>query len=170
MRGWMRGAAVLAVGCLVLLAGCYETTVSLAPEDQASIERTWVGDYASPEDNEGRIFVVAVRNLDGRRYYVEYRESLEDEAMRFVGWTGMVGGASFAHLRPLTDDGTLSEKHVLLRFDADGTSLRVRHLKPEFFAEQAVETTEQLRRVLEANLDNGAMYGEESRFERVRKG
>ncbi len=160
-------ASAIASVLLLLFAGCYETTLSLGTEDAATINPAYCGnwDFASDNPNEPAVKMI-IRNIDGRHYYVEWNDPSKKEekerVQRFIGWTAPVKDATFAHVRELADDGTIPQKHLILRIELnkDG-ALVMHHLNKDFLESQTIQTDADLKRVIEQNLDNGAMYDEE---------
>lgn len=145
----MRRISSWAAVAMILLGGCYETTVSLAPKE-TTVDRALVGDWKF----EGESMVV--RNLDNQRYYAEWSDG--KERARVVAVTFPIKGALFAEARALTDDGTIPSSHTLVRVYSENGKLGLRHLKKEFFDEKSVDTPEQLRKVLEENMEKDEMY------------
>ena len=83
----------------------------------------------------------------------------DGKTVRYAGFLTDVKGATFLHVRELTDDGTLAKKHVLLRIDRTGDGhVKLRQLKDEFFTDKPHDTTPLLRAIIEQHLDNAAMY------------
>jgi hypothetical protein len=150
----MRNALILAaMGMMGLLAGCLETETVLAPPEQGAVDAKLVGDWKIAGD-EGRTTEITVRNFDGHQFYVEMREPTP-ETTRYAAHVAVIKGASFVHLRPLTDDGTIERKYVLMRFDrADDNKVNLRHLKEDFFADKPHETSQKLRAIIEQNVEN----------------
>jgi hypothetical protein len=147
---------------LVLLVGCYETDLELGPPESARIDPRFVGDWDFADKGSAEVTRLVVRNFDGRQYYVAWDEA-KAEPVRAAAFTTEVGGATFAHVRDLKPDGDLSGKHFLVRFalTPDG-KLSLRQLDGKFFEGKEVKTSEQLRKLVEANVKNDAMYDAET--------
>jgi len=150
---------LIAFACFT--AGCFETETALGPVETASVvDARLVGDFKTGENGSDDMIV---RNFNGREYYIEHRTPGRDTT-RYAGYVIAVKDGSFVHVRPLEDDGTLSKRHVILRVDrVDDAKVNLRQLNDAFFADKPHDTTAKLRAVVEANLNNAAMYdGEES--------
>jgi hypothetical protein len=143
---------------LVVLAGCFETELELGPRDQAKVDPRFVGDWLFAEkDSTTRM---AVRNFNGREYYIAWDENTS-QPKRAAAFVADVGGVSFAHVRDLPTDGTVPTKHSLLRVAlAPDGRLTLRHVNHKFFEGKEVATSEQLRKLVEGNLENNALYDE----------
>jgi hypothetical protein len=155
---------------LVVLAGCYETELELAPPESAKIDPRFVGDWDFADKASADVTRMVIRNFNGREYYVAWDEA-KAEPNRAAAFVVEVAGAKFAHVRGLTTEGDVSGKHFLERIDLtpDG-KLSIRHLKGEFFEGKEVKTSEQLRKLVEANVNNEAMYDAETFYgTRVRR-
>ena len=159
---WRAAGLVAVIAGFVLTAGCLETETALGPVEQASVDARLVGDWKTGENDN---VDVIVRNFNGREYYIEERTAGRD-TVRYAGFVIAVKDASFVHVRPLEDDGTLPKKHVILRVDRlDDAKVNLRQLNDAFFAatDKPHDTTAKLRAIVEANLNNAAMYdGDES--------
>lgn len=158
MRGLWHGGvvAVTAVALVTAAAGCFESAVAVGPVEQAVMDKRLVGEWTTKSDGDTIYFTV--RNFNGREYYVEQRETAKD-VVRYSGHLAAVGGASFINLRGLSDDGALAEKYTILRVDRAGdATVNLRQLEPDFFNGKPHDTAEQLRQVIEQNLENPQMY------------
>lgn len=157
---------------IVLCIGCYETKYSLGPRDGGTVNLAYVGDFTSGE-GDGRT-VIAIRNVDNKSYYVQWTEvekaDKRDKPVRFVGFTADVKGAIFAHLRPLTDDGTIAEKHLVARVSLsdDNNVLTIRNLHEDFFKDKSIDSDQAFRRVVEQNLEDASMYDDADGIKAVR--
>jgi uncharacterized protein (DUF1810 family) len=147
---------------LVFLAGCYETTVMLAPAGQSKMDRALVGDWSFPAVGETKAATLVLRNLDDKAYLVQWTESGEKSSLA-VGYLFEVKGVRFAQVRNLPDDGSIADKYTTLRIDASDGKLSFRNLNDKFFEGKPVDSAEKLRQVLEANLDSNDMYDGEAR-------
>jgi hypothetical protein len=147
---------------LIVTAGCYETDLDLAPPESAKIDPRFVGDWDFTSKDSAEVTRMVVRNFNGREYYVAWDEA-KAEPYRAAAFVADLGGARFAHVRGLTPEGDVSGKHFLERIDLtpDGR-LSIRHLNGDFFEGKEVKTSEQLRKLVEANVNNDALYDRET--------
>jgi len=148
--------ALVAAG-LLCFAGCFNTQYPLGSADKASVDPAYVGDFAFTENNQNKTIVI--RNLDNRSYYVEYDEP-RNAPLRMVGYTAEVNGITFANLRALTDDGSVATDYLIMRIalSPDRGKLTVRNLKENFFKGKTINSSDDLQRIIAANLDNDLMY------------
>jgi hypothetical protein len=155
MRNGMTVMAIMLAGALAA-AGCLETESPLAPPQQGVVDAKLVGDWQLKDGDKA--FDVIVRNFDGHQLYVEVRNP-DKASDRYAAQVTALKSGSFAQLRPLTDDGSIEQKYVIMRLDRSGDDkINLRHLEEEFFNDKPHDTPEKLRAVLEANIDNAAMY------------
>ena len=156
----------LAALLLPLLAGCFETKYSLGPADSASVNLAYVGDFdVIDRDNPAaeRKAHIAIRNLDGKRYFVQWTDPDKPDApTRMVGCTADVKGVTFAHLRNLPDDGSIPETHLLMRVELKENNQQIvlHNLRKEFFDDKNIDSDAKLRQVVEQGLDDSGMYDE----------
>jgi hypothetical protein len=140
---------------VTVLIGCYTSKFTVGSPDDAKVDRAFVGDYElKGADSTASI---AIRNIDDKNYYVEYRES-PDKVSRYVGFVGKIKDAQFANLRELTDDGSISDDHLIMRIELKDNKLTLRNLKDDFFKDKTIGSQAQLVALLEENLGNDAMY------------
>src|SRR5689334_12082730 len=147
---------ILALGFLALtflFAGCWASTFTLISPDKAKVDRNYVGDWDSVNP-KGERATVAIRNLDDKLYYVEFRNAGKDEVSRFVGFLADVKTATFAHLRAIQDDGNIPDQWLLMRVELTGDKLVIRQLSDEYFKARNIESPEALRKVIEDNMAN----------------
>jgi hypothetical protein len=157
-RAGVVGVIGVAAAAVLLLAGCFETTLNLGSADDAKVDVQYVGDWHftwKTDEGETNSADLVVRNFDGKRYYAEWKQSGE-KPLRFNGFLVPVKTATFAQLTPLGEKGELSDTHLIVRVQLEGTKLIMRHLDREFFAD--VNTDAGLRKKVEENLDNAKMY------------
>jgi len=159
--------SVLALGLVPLLTGCLDTKYSLGPAESATVNVAYVGDWdvidRSDPAKERKSHIV-IRNIDNKRYFVEWTEpDHADKPSRFVGFTADVKGVAFAHLRSLSDDGTIPDSHLIMRVELreNGQQLALRNLHKEYFDDKNLDSDAKLRQVVEKGLDDSAMYDDD---------
>lgn len=157
--GRLAPAAVL-VFCV--LAGCYETDQEVGPRDRARVDARFVGDWEFREPDAAATLLL-VRNFNDREYYLEWGDVGGSERHRASAFVAEVGGASIAHVRELTADGSVPARHFLLRaaIAPDGR-LTLRHLNDKFFENKDVATSAKLRKVIEDGVADEALYDEQT--------
>lgn len=143
---------------VMIFAGCFASRFTLIPVEQAKVDRAYVGDWEAVNSNGDKIRLI-IRNLDDRLYYIEAQEKLADpDPDRYTGFIASVGGATFAHVKPLQKDGTIDENWMLMRVMLADDKLIIQQLDEEFMKTQTIESAEQLKQVIEKNVNNEAMY------------
>jgi hypothetical protein len=144
---WISASATLAQPLVDPAAGA-------AP---AKVDQAYLGEWTFTEKDENGqskgTATATILNFDGTHYFVEWKEGQENPT-RYNGVFVTVKDATFAELSPLGND--ISPTHLTMRVQMDGTKLKMRQLKKEFF--DGVNTDEALRAKVEQNLNNDAMY------------
>jgi hypothetical protein len=149
--------AMLFAGVLLFLGmGCYETQYPLGSADKAVVNTAYVGDFVMTENNKTETIII--RNIDDQTYYVEYDS--EDKPDRMIGYTSDVNGVTFANLRTLTDDGSIDTHYLIMRvaISPDRGKFTLRNLKDDFFKTRQINSSDDLQKIIAANLDNEQMY------------
>src|SRR4051794_18846004 len=107
--------ASLLVGLLVV-SGCLVTQYTLIDPASGKVDKKFIGDWNSPSfDATGRGAGLVIRNLDDKIYYVEWRSKDSDGVIRTVGQIVDIKGVSFAQLRGLEEDGSISKDWLICR-------------------------------------------------------
>jgi len=148
---------VLTAAALLVAVGCYKNKNALAPRDAATIDRALAGDWQGKMP-DGATARVVVRVLNDRDYYIEWQGEGDEKPARAIAYIVDFAGAKFAHLRDLNPDGTIADEHWLMRVELADNKLIVRQLMEEFFTGKTVDSADQLREVVRANVNNDAMY------------
>lgn len=154
------GVAGLASAAVLVLAGCFTTTLSLiAPGTTPKVDVLYCGDwhFTWKDGDQTKSADLVIRNFDGSHYYVEWKES-GNKPTRMNGALVPVKNAMFAQLTDLGDKGELSSEHLIVRVQLAGDKLTLRHLNDDFFKD--VKSDEALRTKIEQNVDTDAMYQE----------
>jgi len=160
---------VLLLCIAMLFAGCFTTKFTLGKLEDAKVDLGYVGNWQSTDDS-GKKLTLIVRNIDNHRYYVEWTDDKDagKGAQRFTGHVSPVAGVGFAQLKPLTADGTIEENNMILRVGMKDGSLTIQDLKDEFFKDKTISSDDDLRKLIEANVENKAMYdGDMMKFTRL---
>jgi hypothetical protein len=157
-----RGVLLLAltVCACPLLAGCFTTTLNLGTlADAPKADPAYCGDwhFSWKEGDQAKSADLIIRNFDGKQYYAEWKQEGEKPS-RMSGFLVPIKDATFAQLTNLGDKGELPDEHLILRVSVAGDKLTLRHLKEEFFKD--TKTDEALRKKVEENVANDAMYAE----------
>lgn len=160
MRSSSRPLLLALLAILVGGVGCYETTFRLGRLADAKVDRTLCGDwdFANLDDPADAHTTLSVRNLDDRQYVLVWQKQGDVRGTQMIGDVADVRGVKFVHARPLREDGRHARSHYLIRFDLDGDTLYVRHLKKEFLERQSITSDATLRGVIETHIDNLEMY------------
>jgi hypothetical protein len=151
-------AAIALLAALVV--GCYTSKYTVGSADAARVDKAYVGDWEMKDGDKTTLIVI--RNLDDKRYYVEMKGSPDEKTTRYVGFIGAVNDVQFANLRELTDDGTIPDEHLIMRVALKDGKLTLRNLKQDFFKDKTIDSQDKLVALLEKNLDNEAMYDQDS--------
>jgi hypothetical protein len=162
MKYFFRARPLLAtamVAALLVLAGCWGSKFTLLAPEKATVERKYIGEWSALNAN-GDPAAITIRNIDDKMYYVETRDA--SNTTRYVGFTtgDAIKGATFAHLRPLMDDGEIPDQWIVMRVELaeEGKKLSIRQISDEFMKGKTIESAEQLRQVIEQNIANESMY------------
>jgi hypothetical protein len=159
-RTLIKSTLAVSLAALLIFAGCFASKFTLIPPDKAKVDRAYCGDW-DYVNTKGEHFVMAIRNVDDKLYYIDSRKEDAAEVSRFVGFICDVRNATFAHVRGLPDDGTVAEEWLIMRLELTGEKLVIRQLSDEFFKSQPINSAEQLKQVIEQNMGTEAMYNKE---------
>jgi hypothetical protein len=153
----------------VLVGGCWASKFTLVSPEKAVVDRKYVGDWEAVNASGDQALLV-IRNIDDHLYYIETRDKKEPaQVSRYVGMIADIKGATFAHLRPLSDDGSIPQEWLLMRVAmGDDGKLTIDQLDEQFMNQQKIESAEQLKEVLEQNLNKEAMYDKDERITATR--
>src|SRR5438046_945101 len=109
---------IFAAAALLLLGGCFETELTLGSKDAAKVDNAFCGDWnvTYKDGDQTKTMQMAIRNFDGKQYYVERRDpGSQEKPLRMSGWTADVKGVTFGHVTELKPDGTSSPSHFIVR-------------------------------------------------------
>src|SRR2546423_15466011 len=134
-------AALLAA--LLFVGACYTSKFPLGTAEQAKVDKKYVGDWdlPDPESPAKPPTSLRIRNIDDHQYYVEFDEHNDKGPQRYSGFVTDVKGVPFAQLRPLTDDGEVSEVCFIVRVGTTGDcKLTIRQLADyyKFFKDKPI--------------------------------
>jgi hypothetical protein len=148
---------VCVAAALLFAGGCYQTQYPLGSPDKAVVDPAYVGDFMLAENNGSETIVI--RNIDNHSYYVEYDQN-GNAPLRMVGYTTDINGVTFANLRGLSDDGSIDSNYMIMRvgISGDRRTLTIRSLKDDFFKGKAINSSDDLEKIIAANLDDDRMY------------
>jgi hypothetical protein len=158
-----RALAAAAV-VLALVAGCYVSPYSIGTADDAKVDRAFVGDW---EGIDGEKLRLVIRNFNNREYYVEWKDGRGDNN-RLSGFVTDVRGVKIANLREISDDGSIKDEYLLMRVELKDDQLTLRHFNESFFESKTIESAEDLRKIVEQNLESEEMYAEQGVLRRVK--
>ena len=148
---------------LLMFAGCWGSKFTLINSDQAKVDRAYLGNW-SVVNSKGESSSLIIRNLDDKMLYIETKEGAKqypEGISRYIGFLAPVKGATFGHLKQLQDDGNVQEDWQLMRLELNGDKLMIRQLKEEYMKGKNITSAEQLRKVIEESMEEGAMYEKE---------
>jgi len=161
MRFRLRNAAVL-ISLFLLLGvnGCFSSMFTLGSPEEAKVSRIYVGDWAL----EGMdATTLSIRSFDEKSYVVALVKKDDDGSTKFAycrGFLADVKDVTFAHLKPLGEDGKLGDEWELYRIAiTDGGEIVLRVLDEKYFKDKKINSNDDLKKIVEAGLDDDAMYG-----------
>lgn len=157
----LKSLALLPLVLLLASAGCFETAFVLGKVEDAKVDAALLGDwnFDSLGENANDKATLRVARLDDHQYTLDWTTHADGKVMRMIGFVTEVKGAKFVHAAPLDEHGKPSAKHYLIRFDLDGNdALAISNLDPEFFKGRSIDSDDTLRALIEAHLDDQAMY------------
>ena len=102
--------------------------------------------------------------MDDRNYYVETHDAAKqypEGVGRYFGFMAPLKDATFVHLKEMQPDGKVAEEWILSRVELKGDKMTIRHLSEEYMKGKNINSVEELRKVLEQNLDDSTMYDKE---------
>ena len=162
--------ACLLVGLVLGFAGCFASKFTLIELDKAKVDRAYLGDWDAA-NVKGDHVALTIRNIDDKLYYVETREKhAASKVDRYVGFIADVKGVRFAHVRPITEDGNVPDQWIIMRIELADQKLTIKQLGEDFMKDKTIESAEQLRQVLEDNVNNEAMYPKDELITATRVG
>jgi len=147
-------------GLLLIVAGCWGSKYTLIDPQATKVDRAYIGNW-SAVNSKGESSSLIIRNIDDKMFYVETKEGAKqypEGITRYIGFLAPVKGAMFAHLKQLQDNGDVQEDWLAMRLELTGERLVIRQLKDEYMKEKNITSGEQLRKVIEQNLEEGSMY------------
>jgi hypothetical protein len=151
---------LLLIGSLLMFAGCWGSKYTLINPEAAKVDRAYLGNW-NATNSKGESSSLIIRNIDDKMFYVETKDGAKqypEGISRYIGFLAPVKGAVFAHLKNLQEDGNVQEDWLAMRLELTGDKLVIRQLKEDYMKEKSITSAEQLRKVIEQNLDDAAMY------------
>jgi hypothetical protein len=165
-----RLALSMLLASVLIVSGCLVTQYTLIDPAAATMDKKFVGNWNSASlDETGRGAGLVIRNLDDKSYYVEWRSKDSDGVIRAVGQITAIKGVSFAQLRGLEEDGSISKDWLVCRLQLEANTLTIRQLNDKFFADKGIDSSAKLKQAIESNLDNNAMYNQDETIVATRK-
>jgi hypothetical protein len=148
---------------LVLVAGCFTSKYTIVNPASAKVDTAFVGNWNSDSfDSTGREAGLIIRNIDDKMYYAEWKMKGDNNSLvRGVGYITQVKGATFTQLRGLEEDGKIDDEWLIARLELSGNTLKIRQLGEDFMKKQNIDSSDKLRKVLEDNVSNEAMYAKD---------
>ena len=127
------------------------------------MDRAYVGNW-NAVNARGESATLIIRNVDDRNYYIELHDIAKqypEGVNRYFGFMAPLKDATFAHLKEMQADGSVPEEWLAMRVELKGDKLTIRQLNDEFMKGKNITSVEELRKVLEQNLDDSTMYDKE---------
>jgi hypothetical protein len=154
-----RGILGVVVMALLLVGGCYVSSYTLGTMDTATVNKEYIGDWQPASKNESTETLV-IRNIDGRQYYVELDQKGKTPN-RMAGFVTRVKNVDFVQLRSLGESGSLEDQWLIARVGIKSGELDIRQLNEAFFKKQHIQSSDELRKIIESNIDNDQMYDQQ---------
>ncbi len=160
---------VIAGLCLALgtvtLAGCYESKVPLASSDKSTIDSRLLGSWKSAGGKHDEVWNLIVLKYSDREYLVSWAEDGKDsEAIVTRAYSSRVGDAHIMNVQNIMDEEKDYRTYVFFRytFSQEGR-LIVRPISEKpLLKGRKFATSEKFREFVAKNLDNKALYMEET--------
>ncbi|MCS7033274.1 MAG: hypothetical protein NZ561_04660 [Phycisphaerae bacterium] len=167
-----RGGVLLATLLLaVALGGCLK--FPLGDPETSRVDPSFNGVWFK-RGEAGEVVLWSVQPFDSRCYLIINYTARPDggggwERGGFSvskGWLSQIKGRTFLTMQAMTN-APADAPYVVALIEREGETIVARGIKPDFVKENAVESADAFARLVEANVDNPAMYLDPDRYEKT---
>ena len=152
------------------MGGCYESEVPIASSDASVIDPDLVGawEHFDP-DNDGSMALLFLQ-FDDREYFVRY--DAEDWGgdtftVRCRAYIVPANGVPFLNVQAIEDDEENERLFWLFRYAIEEDGTLTMRMVDEKLLKPSPQTSEELRALIEQNLENDDLYGDPGTFRRA---
>jgi hypothetical protein len=138
---------------LLALGGCLDSKFPIASDDVPKVNRAFVGDWTIQDEKNDHLLVI--RNWDEKEYYVEWPDRTP---LRMRGFLVKVNGESFANLKKLEEDGSISDSYLIVKVSLKDDVLTIQNLNEDYFKANPPADGKARRATIAANVTNPKMY------------
>jgi hypothetical protein len=141
----------------ILICGCpYHSTNPLSPVESAKVDRSLLGVWEVRE-NEKPTGTLRILKFNDQEVLILAYEKGKLLSHIFRAFTIDIRGKKFINLQTIGEEKSDNEKWLLANYFIDGDELKYRLLSDKLFTNE-VMTPQELRHLVEQNLENRALY------------
>jgi len=168
MRFLFKGPLVLTF--FLLLAGCYDSEVPLAPVNEAVFDAKLIGRWKAIGLEHGEAAKMVVLNFNDREYFIrhnlwEKRDwSVRSEVYLCRAYTIMVDGVAFCNVQYISSNEKHKRSFMFFKYSFSKDGILTWRWVSNDLIKKKIMSSKDLYKFIKKNMDNEKLYGKSLKF------
>jgi len=160
----------LVVLFFLLLAGCYDSEVPLAPVNEAVFDTKLIGRWKAVGLEDDAAAKMVIINFNDREYFIKHKLwekrdwSVRSEVYLCRAYTIMVDGAAFCNVQYISSNEKEKRPFMFFRYSFSKDGILTWRWVSNDLIKKKIKSSNELYKFIKKNMNNEKLYGKSLKF------
>jgi len=168
MRFLLKVSLVLAI--FILLAGCYDSEVPMAPVNEAIFDAKLIGKWKQIDTKDDEMSHMMILNFNDREYFVRFEImekrnwSVSTDVYLCRAYTIMVDDVAFCNVQYLSSNEKDKKPFMFFRYSFSKDGILTWRWVSNDLIKKKIKSSKDLYKFIKKNMNNEKLYGKSLKF------
>jgi hypothetical protein len=170
MRSLFKVSLVLTI--FLLLTGCYDSEVPMAPVEEAVFDSKLLGRWKAINLEDDAAAKMVILNFNDREYFIKHRLwekrdwSVRSEVYMCRAYTIMVDGVAFCNVQYISSNEKGKRSFMFFRYSFSKDGILSWQWVSNDLIKKKIKSSKDLYTFIKKNMDNDKLYGKPLKFKK----
>ena len=171
MKILFKTTMVMAV--LFIMAGCYESTVPIAPVKDAVFDAKFIGKWEQIDTKDDDTSHMVILNFNDREYFVRFKTmekrnwAVSTDVYLCRAYTIMVDGVAFCNVQYISSNEKDKRPFMFFRYSFSKDGILTWRWISNDLIKTKIKTSKELYAFIKNNVNNEKLYGKSLKFKKL---
>ncbi len=165
--------ATLVIAVLLIIAGCYESKVPMAPVKDAVFDAKLIGRWKAIGLKNNEVAKIVILKFNDREYFVKHKVwekkdwSVSAEVYLCRAYTIMVDGVAFCNVQYISSNEKDKRPFMFFKYSFSKDGILTWRLISNDLIKTKIKTSKELYEFIKKNMNNEKLYGKPLKFKKL---